>query len=384
MNQNNELHKTENLIAIATKFTPKEQVKGKVNSVQAFGSGNINDTFLVSWQEKEEIEPKSFVLQRINTNVFCEPQLVMQNIRTYTEHVRDRLNKHLLDRRWEVPQLLLTDQGLDYLLMENGEFWRSLSFIEGSQSFEAIANSQQAQEVGYALGTFHHLTSDLAPEKLADTLAGFHITPRYLQQYQEILSKSKPQRSPELNYCLQFISDRHGLAHILEDAKAKGKLVLRTMHGDPKVNNILFDRQTQLAVSMVDLDTIKSGLIHYDIGDCLRSGCNPAGEDAAQWQTVSFDTDLCQAILQGYLSIARSFLTEYDYAYIYDAIRVITFELGLRFFTDYLAGNQYFHVKYPEHNLWRSLVQFRLLESLEAQESVVRAIAVSSLKSQRE
>ena len=384
MNQNNELHKTENLIAIATKFTPKEQVKGKVNSVQAFGSGNINDTFLVSWQEKEGQEPKSFILQRINTHVFREPQLVMQNIRTYTEHVRDRLNKHLLDRRWEVPQLLLTDQGLDYLLMENGEFWRSLSFIEGSQSFEAIANSQQAQEVGYALGTFHHLTSDLAPEKLADTLAGFHITPRYLQQYQEILSKSKPQRSPELNYCLQFISDRHGLAHILEDAKAKGKLVLRTMHGDPKVNNILFDRQTQLAVSMVDLDTIKSGLIHYDIGDCLRSGCNPAGEDAAQWQTVSFDTDLCQAILQGYLSIARSFLTEYDYAYIYDAIRVITFELGLRFFTDYLAGNQYFHVKYPEHNLWRSLVQFRLLESLEAQESVVRAIAVSSLKSQRE
>ncbi len=375
MNQNNELHKTENPIAIATKFIPKEQVKGQINSIQTFGSGNINDTFLVSWQEKEEIEPKSFVLQRINTHVFREPQLVMQNIRTYTEHVRDRLNKHLLDRRWEVPQLLLTDQGLDYLLIENGEFWRSLSFIEGSQSFEAIANSQQAQEVGYALGTFHHLTSDLAPEKLADTLAGFHITPRYLQQYQEILSKSKPQRSPELNYCLQFISDRHGLAHILEDAKAKGKLVLRTMHGDPKVNNILFDRQTQLAVSMVDLDTIKSGLIHYDIGDCLRSGCNPAGEDAAQWQTVSFDTDLCQAILQGYLSIARSFLTEYDYAYIYDAIRVITFELGLRFFTDYLAGNQYFHVKYPEHNLWRSLVQFRLLESLEAQEAVVRAIA---------
>jgi Ser/Thr protein kinase RdoA (MazF antagonist) len=386
MNQNNELDKTEKLLAIATKFTPKGQIKGQVTNVQAFGSGNINDTFLVSWQEKErqEIEPKSFVLQRINTNVFCEPQLVMQNIRTYTEHVRDRLNKQPLDRRWEVPQLLLTDQGLDYLLMEDGEFWRSLSFIEGSQSFEAIANSEQARELGYALGTFHHLTSDLAPEKLADTLEGFHITPRYLQQYQQVLAKSNPQPSPELNYCLRFISDRHGLAHILEDARAKGKLISRTMHGDPKVNNILFDRQTQLAVSMVDLDTIKSGLIHYDIGDCLRSGCNPAGEDDEQWESVSFDTDLCQAILQGYLSVTRSFLTEYDYAYIYDAIRVITFELGLRFFTDYLSGNQYFHIKYPEHNLMRSLVQFRLLESLEDQEAIVRAIAVSSLKTQRE
>ena len=382
MNQNNELDKTEKLTAIATNFTPK----GKINSVQAFGSGNINDTFLVTWQslEMQEIETKSFILQRINTNVFCEPQLVMQNIRTYTEHVRDRLNKQPLDRRWEVPQLLLTDQGLDYLQIENGEFWRSLSFIEDSQSFDAIANSQQARELGYALGTFHHLTSDLAPEELADTLEGFHITPRYLQQYQQVLSKSTPLRSPEVNYCLKFISDRKGVANILENAKAKGKLVSRTMHGDPKVNNILFDRQTQLAVSMVDLDTIKSGLIHYDIGDCLRSGCNPAGEDATQWENVSFDTDLCQAILQGYLSVARSFLTEYDYAYIYDAICVITFELGLRFFTDYLSGNQYFHVKYPEHNLWRSLVQFRLLESLEAQEAVVRAIAGSSLKTQRE
>ncbi len=382
MNQNNELHKIEKLMAIATKFTPK----GQIANIQTFGSGNINDTFLVTWQslEMQEIETKSFILQRINTHVFSQPQLVMQNIRTYTEHVRDRLNKQPLDRRWEVPQLLLTDQGLDYLQIENGEFWRSLSFIEGSQAFEAIAHSEQARELGYALGTFHHLTSDLAPEKLADTLEGFHITPRYLQQYQAVLARSNPQRSPEVNYCLKFISDRHGVANILEDAKAKGKLVSRTMHGDPKVNNILFDQQTQLAVSMVDLDTIKSGLIHYDIGDCLRSGCNLAGEDAAQWESVNFDTDLCQAILEGYLSVARSFLTEYDYAYIYDAIRVITFELGLRFFTDYLAGNQYFHVKYPEHNLMRSLVQFRLLESLETQESAVRAIAVSSLKTQTE
>jgi hypothetical protein len=128
---------------------------------------------------------------------------------------------------------------------------------------------------------------------------------------------------------------------------------------------------------MVDLDTIKAGLVHYDIGDCLRSGCNPMGEDAEQWQSVEFNTELCQGILQGYLAIARSFLTEYDYAYIYDAIRVITFELGLRFFTDYLAGNTYFHVQYPEHNLQRSLVQFRLLESIEAQESVIRKIIAS-------
>ena len=362
------------LTEISAKFTQQAQIA----NVQSFGSGNINDTFLVTLQG---IESKHFVLQRINTNVFREPKMVMQNMQIYSNHVRDRLAKHPLDRQWEVPQVLLTKQGKDYWQTDSGEFWRSLSFIEDSQSFDAIANREQAQEVGYALGIFHHLTSDLAPEQLFDTLEGFHITPRYLQQYEEILdkeiSKQMSKRSPEVDYCLRLIDDYKGLAYLLEDAKAAGKLPLRTMHGDPKVNNILFDRQTNLALSVVDLDTIKAGLVHYDIGDCLRSACNPLGEDAEQWESVVFDTELCQGILQGYLAIARSFLTEYDYAYIYDAVRVITFELGLRFFTDYLAGNVYFHIQYPEHNLQRSLVQFRLLESIEAQESVMRKIIAS-------
>jgi Ser/Thr protein kinase RdoA (MazF antagonist) len=354
-------------MAIAQQFSPQKQI----TDIQPFGSGNINDTFLVSLQEAAD---QSFILQRINTKVFHEPKLVMQNMRVYTNHVRDRLQNHPLERRWDIPKILPTQQGQDYWQTESGEFWRSLSFIAGSQSFDVMENMEQAREVGYALGTFHHLTNDIAPERLADTLEGFHITPRYLRQYEEVLAKAHFQRSPEVDYCLKFVGDRKGLTHILEDAKAAGKLPLRTMHGDPKVNNILFDRQTQQAVSVVDLDTVKSGLVHYDIGDCLRSGCNPAGEETEQWQDVQFDTDLCQGILQGYFSTARSFLTEYDYAYIYDAVRVISFELGLRFFTDYLAGNIYFHVKYPEHNLRRSLVQFRLVESIEAQKSVIQKI----------
>ena len=371
------------MIAIAQKFVSNFASPAEIKKIKSFGNGNINSTFLVTLQGIETKSLRtSFVLQRINTNVFPEPKLVMQNIRIYSDHVRDRLAKNPLERRWEVPQVLLTDQGEDYWLTENGEYWRSLSFIADSQSFDVMENASQAREVGYALGTFHYLTSDLAPEKLADTLVGFHITPEYLRQYQAVLAKSKIPSSAELNYCFQIISDRQGLANILEDAKASGKLPLRTMHGDPKVNNILFDQQTNLAMSMIDLDTVKSGLIHYDIGDCLRSGCNPLGEEVAEWESVKFDVDLCSAILAGYLAIGRSFLTEYDYDYIYDAIRVITFELGLRFFTDYLAGNQYFTVKYPEHNLQRSLVQFRLLESIEAQASVIQKI-IQSAKGQK-
>ncbi|MFN9360124.1 MAG: phosphotransferase enzyme family protein [Pseudanabaena sp.] len=369
MHQNNQIDELERsqIMAIAQQFSPQKQI----THIKPFGIGNINDTFLVSLQEAAD---QSFILQRINTKVFHEPKLVMQNMRVYTNHVSDRLQNHSLERRWDIPKILPTHQGLDYWQTESREFWRSLSFIAGSQSFDVMENIEQAREVGYALGTFHHLTSDLVPERLADTLEGFHITPRYLRQYQEALAKEHFKRSPEVDYCLKFVGDRKGLAHILEDAKAAGKLPLRTMHGDPKVNNILFDRQTQLAVSVVDLDTVKSGLVHYDIGDCLRSGCNPVGEETNQWEDVQFDTELCQGILQGYLSMAQSFLSEHDYAYIYDAVRVITFELGLRFLTDYLVGNIYFHVKYPEHNLLRSLVQFRLLESIESQQTVINKI----------
>ncbi len=388
MNQNNRLNQADDLnylIAIAQKFISNFAPKAEIKSIKPFGNGNINSTFLVSLQEIEaKSSTTSFVLQRINTHVFSEPKLVMQNMRIYSNHVRDHLAKSPLERRWEVPQVLLTDQGEECFLIKNddsnSEYWRSLSFIADSQSYDVMHRPSQAREVGYALGTFHYLTSDLLPEKLADTLVGFHITPKYLQQYQEVLAKSKVLSSLKLNYCLKIISDRQGLANILEDAKVSGKLPLRTMHGDPKVNNILFDQQTDLAMSMIDLDTVKSGLIHYDIGDCLRSGCNPLGEDVEQWQSVEFDKELCSAILAGYLEVGRSFLSEYDYDYIYDAIRVITFELGLRFFTDYLAGNQYFTIKYPEHNLQRSLVQFRLLESIEAQASVIQKI-VQSFKS---
>ncbi|MBD2776697.1 phosphotransferase enzyme family protein [Iningainema tapete] len=367
MTEDAKTQQTDHLVTIAKQFTQQ----GTVISIQAFGSGNINDTFLVTLDSPES---KHFVLQRINTHVFRQPQLVMHNMRAYTEHVYKRLQSNPLSRRWEVPRVLLTLDAQDHWRNADGSFWRAISFIEGSQSFDTMRGLEQAQEVGYALGMFHNLISDLPPETLADTLEGFHITPLYLQQYNEVLAKTNWRQSPEVNYCLQFVSDRSSWSYILEDALATGKLPLRLMHGDPKINNVMFDTVTGLAVSVVDLDTVKPGLVHYDIGDCLRSGCNPAGEETEQWEEVYFDTDICQGILQGYLSSAKAFLTENDYIYMYDAIRLLAFELGLRFFTDYLAGNVYFKVKHPEHNLARAIVQFKLTESIESQETLIRSI----------
>jgi hypothetical protein len=125
---------------------------------------------------------------------------------------------------------------------------------------------------------------------------------------------------------------------------------------------------------MIDLDTVKPGLIHYDVGDCLRSSCNPAGEETERWEAVRFEADLCRAILRGYLPLARSFLTDADHRLLYEAAHLLAFELGLRFFTDYLEGNVYFKVRHPEHNLARALVQFRLAESIESQAASIRSM----------
>jgi len=137
---------------------------------------------------------------------------------------------------------------------------------------------------------------------------------------------------------------------------------------------VMIEESTGRAVSLVDLDTVKPGLIHYDIGDCMRSGCNPLGEETEQWEAVQFDPEIGAAILEGYLTQARNFLTEADYEYLFDSIRLLTFELGIRFFTDHLAGNVYFKVKHSEHNLQRALVQFKLTESIEAHEADIRNI----------
>lgn len=357
-----------NLFDIAGRF----KLQGRVMDIRPFGNGNINETSLVT---TDSTANNHFILQRINTRVFSQPELVMQNMRVFTEHAQRRLwCTSLGSRRWEIPRVLLTGDGATHWSGSDGSFWRALTFIEAAESFDTVRDTKHAQEAGYAIGFFHNLTSDLPAESLADTLEGFHITPRYLQHHDGVMAQHRVSKSPEVKYCLKFIDERKDWARILEDAKAHGNLPLRTMHGDPKINNVLIDTATGLAVGIIDLDTAKPGLVHYDIGDCLRSGCNPLGEETGNWEAVYFDADICKAILKGYLSQARAFLTMNDYEYLFDAIRLMAFELGLRFFTDYLEGNVYFRAKHREHNLVRALVQFRLTESIESKESDIRKI----------
>ncbi len=357
------------LIAVAAAF----DFGGAVLDVQRYGAGNVNDTFLVTLDGGSY---QKAVLQRVNRQVFRRPELIILNMRAFMDHLRAATARQtaMAGRRWEVPDLIPTRDGADYFVDNTGGFWRATTFIAGAQTYATVQNCRHAKEVGYALGQFHSLISDLPVERLRDTLEGFHITPRYLSHYDQVLAGNGYKPSPEVRYGVNFVAQRRRWAAVLEDAVARGELTSRPIHGDPKVDNVMIDNDTGQAVSLIDLDTLKPGLVHYDIGDCLRSCCNPLGEETEAFDEVRFETDLCAAILKGYLSQARHFLTGKDYDYIYDAVWLIAFELGLRFFTDYLEGNVYFKTKDAEHNLRRALVQFRLTESIEAQADTIQTI----------
>ena len=347
-----------------------------IRSIAPLGNGNVNDTFLVETGEQR------YVLQRLNTQVFRQPELVMQNLQVLDRHVQQRLQalqdpaaSLLAGRRWVLPQVVCTRADSQaWHCCQSGGFWRTLTFVDDARSVEVIEQRQQARELGWGLGLFHHLISDLPVDQLADTLEGFHITPRYLEAYHRELVRTAQPSSALAEECVSFIRDREPFAAVLEQAKARGELPLRPIHGDPKINNMLLDRGSGEAIALIDLDTVKPGLVHYDIGDCLRSCCNPLGEETSDFAAVHFDLELAGAILEGYLAVAGRFLTATELRYIPDAARLLSFELGLRFFSDYLAGSTYFKADHPEHNLHRAVVQFRLAASIEAQEPALRAL----------
>jgi len=355
--------------AIAGRFA----LPADVVAIEPLGSGNVNDTWRLTLAADGD-GPRALVLQRLNTRVFPRPDLVMANIRRLGEHLDRPGATAAIAGRWELPRVLpVRDSGAAWL-EHQGQCWRLLTYIPGSLSVDSISSAQQAEQVGRALGSFHTLIHDLPITELADTLEGFHVTPAYLAQFERVLRRTEVPLTPQAQHCIAFIRDRERFMPVLEEARRAGRLQLRPIHGDPKVNNILFDQHSGEAIALVDLDTVKPGLIHYDIGDCLRSGCNRLGEESQDWRPVHFDLELCEAILRGYIATARRFLSEADYEHIPDAIRLLSLELGLRFFTDHLAGDVYFRTSRPRHNLQRALVQFRLTESIETQLDAIGAL----------
>jgi Ser/Thr protein kinase RdoA (MazF antagonist) len=346
-------------------------ISGPISSITPLGSGNVNQTFLVVCEAEK---PKRYVLQQINTTVFPKPELLMQNMTRLGSHAESTP----LQEDWVVPKAIKTRASESSWLEHKGQFWRLITFVENATTLQTISTPAEAREVGRALGLFHRLISTIPLEDLSDTLPGFHVTPSYLEAYEVALQKARNTQTDslpiELETCIQFVKDRAEDVDVLEAAHRRGELQTKPIHGDPKVNNIMLCCHTARAIAMVDLDTIKPGLLHYDIGDCCRSACNMLGEETEHIESVSFDIQLCEAILDGYIESNRDTLKAKDFDYIYEAIRLITFELGLRFLTDHLAGNVYFKVNRPGHNLHRARIQFKLTESIEEQAESIQAI----------
>ncbi len=359
---------------IAQKF----DVAGRLVTVQPTGDGNVNDTYVVVF--RTTFSEERFILQRINKKVFPHPEYIMENMRIVTEWVHRRIEEeiHMSDRIWQLPRVIPTSDGQDLVLDGDGDYWRAISLIASAHSHGQVQSVEHAYEAGFVLGHFQRAISDLPVDRLHDTLVGFHITPEYLEKLDAALETPEGQARLKSSHgaerCYRFIEERRGFCSILEDAKKRGELALRTIHGDPKITNIMIDDATGRGTCIVDLDTVKPGLIHYDFGDCLRSCCNPAGEETKDLGRVVFDTDLCQAIIKGYMTFARAFLTDADRKYLYDSIRLIAFELGLRFFADYIAGDVYFKIHSDGQNLDRARVQFKLVESIETREEMIREI----------
>ncbi len=337
-------------------------------TITALGFGNINDTYLV------RSTSRFFVLQRINSDVFPEPLRVIENFQKITNHLKSKGDE--ADQKLQVAVPVLTLDKRLYFRDSAGDFWRGQSYLP-HKSCRVLVSSAQAQRVGAALASFHRLAGDLDVHGFLDPLPGFHNLPRYLLDYDRQLQSVAMDAGEEVRYCLATIERHRQKGSNLEEAKLSGILNLQPIHGDPKVDNFLFGNQGEV-LGLLDLDTVAMGLVHHDLGDCLRSCCNRVGETGGSAQAVRFDLGFCRALLDGYFSGPEKLLTKEQRSYIFDGVLLICFELGLRFFTDHLRGNPYFKVQRDGDNLLRAVNQFRLADDIARREEEIRAIAMTA------
>ncbi len=373
------MKKRKELKYIASQF----QICGELADIERFGSGNINDTYRSVWVHKGL--PVSYIHQKISKAVFPHPDHIMENTALVTSHIRQKLRQEYPDgspHAWKTTlDVILTNEGKLYYVDADGEYWRSTAFIPDAVSYDVVQGSEHAYEAGKILGEFQRFVSDIPPEQLHDTLPGFHHTPIYYDDFLHTLESthSDPainarKQEPGVVELINKIRQHESLVSLLLSGYHSGKLRERVVHNDPKINNMLIHTRTQRGICIIDLDTVKGGLIHFDYGDCLRSAANPAGEETQNIRQVGFDLKIFECITKGYLEEARSFLSESDIAYLVDSIKVIAFELGMRFFTDYLKGDVYFKTSYATQNLNRGRVQLALLEDIERKEAEARKI----------
>lgn len=357
------------LAAVAEAFL----IHGQFRSGAPYGSGHINDTFAIVVDQAGT--PVRYILQRINHRIFKKVPELMDNIRRVTVHVGARaLAAGGGDASRRALTLVLARDGPAWHRDSAGGWWRCYLFIEGASTHDVIETPRQAGEASRAFGEFQKLLVDLPGGRLHETIPDFHHTRRRFEALQRARRADLHGRAAEARAELEFAAAREPLVDMLLDLQARGDLPERITHNDTKLNNVMIDDTTQTGLCVIDLDTVMPGLALYDFGDMVRSATNSAAEDERDMAKVHSRLAIFEALVEGYLAAARPFLNRAEIGCLALSGRLITFEIGLRFLTDFLEGDVYFKTRRPGHNLDRARNQFALLRSMEDQQTAMEAI----------
>ncbi|MDD2293287.1 MAG: aminoglycoside phosphotransferase family protein [Bacteroidales bacterium] len=339
-------------------------IEGLPIEVSSIGNGLINDTFLVRTVEEDVPD---YILQRINSTIFTDVGLMQRNIERVTDHIRQKLvarGESDIDRK--VLRFIKTKSGQTYCHIDD-DYWRMSVYIKDSQSFEEVT-PEFAYLTGKAFSDFQNMLSDLPGEPLGNTIPDFHNMEFRLKQLQEAVRDDRAGRLAKMQPIVNEILARGNDMCLAERMGREGTLPRRITHCDTKVNNMLFDHNGKF-LCVIDLDTTMPGFVLSDFGDFIRTAANTGAEDDKDLDRVKVNMEVFRSFTKGYLEGSKPFITETEVKMLPYGAKLLTYMQTVRFLTDYLNGDTYYKIKYPEHNYDRTMAQYTLLKSIESHES---------------
>ena len=330
-----------------------------------YGQGHINDTYCVICQPQDG-DCVRFILQGLSSAAFPHPEELMENMVGITSYLKEQIAKNGGNVQRETLSIVKTKDGKDFYTDSNGKVWRLIPYIENTNSYQS-ATAELFEASARAFGRFQYMLQGYPAETLHETIARFHDTENRFEKFIAALEADKMHRAKDVQAEIQFVMERKADCSVALQALREGKLPLRVTHNDTKLNNVLFDRTTGEALCVIDLDTTMPGLSINDFGDSIRFGANHSAEDEKDLSKVNFDIALYEAYTRGFLQGAQGSLTPAELEYLPWGAKLMTLECGIRFLTDYLDGDNYFRIHYPEQNLDRCRTQFKLVKDMEEQ-----------------
>ena len=340
---------------------------GNITSFTPYGNGHINTTSLV-----ECSDGCRYILQRINTSVFTDPEGLMQNVAAVTEHIRRQIALSGQDTSRCTLRIIRTDSGAAFCRDAEGGCWRMYDYIEGTVAKDAVDNADMFELCGEAFGLFQQQLSDFDANRLSTVIPNFHNTPIRYEAFLRSVEHDAAGRASKVQKEIEFVRERAEFMATLEQAHAEGRLPLRVTHNDTKLNNILFDAVSSRPVCVIDLDTVMPGYSVNDFGDSIRFGANTASEDEQDLSLVSLDLELYRRYAVGFLRGFGNAMTDDERALLPIGARMMTLECGMRFLADYLDGDVYFRTHRPNHNLDRARCQLALVADMERKQEQMR------------